>query len=235
MAQQQQKPAAVQSALLRPRNIVAAAALVGILIGGIVFWRIRGRSDGGASAGTTNPASPAKSPIKPPPADSPRDQLIRFAATDDFIALSENQRAALANTLNNPEQFPVYVQMYFDQKITGPEAQQAFGNVAGAIAVERSRQYAAAATPEQRNAVLDKSIDEMLEAQEKFGLFLTLGGMGQLIAKAPGGSNSPTPQGVKNWVETHSGQDRERVSKFYRAVYDRMVERAIPVPAQLPM
>jgi len=189
----------------------------------IAWWLSSRRANRGATAVVPGSGGVRKT-IVLPPVESPADQLIKFASSHDFEMLSPDKQAAYVKTLRDPRRFGEYVQMYFDGKITLQDGERAMGNVATAILIQQSKEYAALKSPEQRLALLDKAIDEKNQAEASLQLMLRLGGFGKLMGSA-GGPQSVSPLEVKEWVENLSPQERQDYTEYLRAIGERIRHR----------
>lgn len=211
---------APKAALLRPRNVIISASALAVVAAAVMIWRISSRSDAGTTGGPTfSPNAAAR--VKMPALDSPPENLIKFASSDQFQLLPLDKQTELANKLRDPNKFDGYVRLYFEGKITLHEGQRAMGNIATARMLQYSREYANAQSKEEKAALVDKALAEKQQAEDKLQLGLMLSGMGQLVA-GPRNGAGPSPGAVKDFVEKLSPQDRSDLADYLQALRDRI-------------
>jgi hypothetical protein len=211
----------------RTGRIAIAGGLGALLVTGLACGLWWPRSGSGGDPGAELPAAPPASKAKP---QTPQ-QIAAYVGSKDFAALGLDQRVAYLDSLNKTD--PNVVRSVMESDAVSKEQQDLVRKNVGEVFRQRTAQHVEAYTalpPEQRQAYLDKVIDE-LEARR--------------LVRKPSASGSGDPAGggsgkaerpvnpseivsrIRSRLETTDPADRAKHIQFLIGMRGRMTQRGL--------
>lgn len=199
------------------RNIIITSAssvvIIALAIGAFVLFRPKPKPPEVTPANATN--------------------VVKFIASDDFAKLdAEKKKEYLDKMRDNPE---IRDAMFAQRdSLTEEQRQNLRKNMGGAFRQqmkERMNKYFALKTPEEKNKMLDETIDEMQKMRSEMEKHRKAAGdNGKPQGPPPGGPHGPREGHMKNMMEKTSPQDRAQFMQFMSDMMARAKARGIQLP-----
>jgi hypothetical protein len=192
-------------------SLTAAAVLVGL---GLIAWVMWLRPE----------------PL--PPVDAPREQLVAFAATERFANLDAERKQRYLDAMQSWS-FADRRAAVESANLTDDQRREAMRNTMRPMMIKRVEGYFSLAGEAERDAYLDKMIDEMetMRAAARAGQALSRLAGSSTRPSSDGnasGPRGPSPERQKEMLEDLAPDQRAKMAAFMSAVQERRRERGLP-------
>ncbi len=172
-------------------------------------------------------------PTPMPAPDAPAIEVAKFMATDRFAKLPLEQRQPYLDAMQKMS-FADRMALFQDPGITEEQRMAAWRNTMGRMMDDRAAAYFALTTKKERDAYLDRMIDEGEQMRARMASFRAAMGSGN-NANAGNGQNAEPPRPrfsmpemQKRMVENRSPMQREQIANFISELQRRRTERGLP-------
>lgn len=163
-----------------------------------------------------------------PPLDAPREQLVKFTASNRFAKLPDEQKQPYIDAFQKWTREERH-EAVEKADLSDEQRGKAFGNTFGKMMGQRIDGYFAITDPKEQKAYLDKMIDEgearMAQSRKAEAQQPKTADGSTPERRGPGFGD---PSRMKGMLENFPPDQRAKMAAFFAAMQDRRKERGLP-------